>query len=576
MKLHSPQFEKALRKGVKRRIKNSPELKRKYREANKYRRHYRGYVLIRPLISLALGVVVWRIFAATQHPASALAMVSLWTALFVFVHVGGLAAKLFASTDLGALIALPVTEETIFSWELQKFFRSALWSLGDLLAALGALALCLEFGAAKWAAVLLVSVLAWLSMLSLSALCLTRFPKLPYRALGMAVYPACFGIYMFGKTVGWGALVAVIDRYAPNINLLLPTGWPISLFQLLLPHPLWMTCGLIVPIAVVIYTFPNSLFRLRRYYTFREFSRPQASDLVPPNEGPSENQPEELAHPRSGNAVRLGPTAITEIIQSRGFLAKHRWPTKNRFEKLLWQWLTPREQALSELMFPRGMSIVARWKKVFRNLAIAVVFAFTAGFASATAKMWIICAGIFVTSSVVISLLYESGRAFQAVICSGVRIPLYTNFATGFFELSRLMLKITAMQTPALLVWTTACGVLIANFCGLPVLEGVMYGLRGGALLFATRFIAIVFSFSSCTNDTTVVGFRSLMFALSMIGMGIVFLVLGGIGLFLPNLGLGWLITVCAMLDAFFIFRIYAWFYNRNTFDLMLSLQRRR
>src|ERR1700755_1098766 len=125
MKLHSPQFERALQKGVKRRIKASPELKREFRAANKFKRHYRGFFLVRPLISLGLALVVWNVFNETRHLASGLAVVSIWTVLSILVLAGGLRAKLFASTDLSALISLPMAEGTIFRWQLQKFLYSA-------------------------------------------------------------------------------------------------------------------------------------------------------------------------------------------------------------------------------------------------------------------------------------------------------------------------------------------------------------------------------------------------------------------------------------------------------------------
>jgi hypothetical protein len=78
-----------------------------------------------------------------------------------------------------------------------------------------------------------------------------------------------------------------------------------------------------------------------------------------------------------------------------------------------------------------------------------------------------------------------------------------------------------------------------------------------------------VFSFSSGTNDTTISGVRQAAFLLCMVVLGIGFLLLGGIGLFVPRLGPAWLLTALAMLDAYCFFRVYAWFYHRNIFDLM-------
>lgn len=54
-----------------------------------------------------------------------------------------------------------------------------------------------------------------------------------------------------------------------------------------------------------------------------------------------------------------------------------------------------------------------------------------------------------------------------------------------------------------------------------------------------------------------------------MIVCCIVFLVLGGTSLFLPDPGWAWLQCLLAILDAYALYRFYGWFYNANRFDLM-------
>jgi hypothetical protein len=56
--------------------------------------------------------------------------------------------------------------------------------------------------------------------------------------------------------------------------------------------------------------------------------------------------------------------------------------------------------------------------------------------------------------------------------------------------------------------------------------------------------------------------------------LGLLFLGLGGTGLFVPNQSISWMLCALAMLDALAFFWIYSWFYNSGRFDLM-SLPRR-
>ena len=116
------------------------------------------------------------------------------------------------------------------------------------------------------------------------------------------------------------------------------------------------------------------------------------------------------------------------------------------------------------------------------------------------------------------------------------------------------------------------CGVLATYLIGLPTTDGILYGLRAACLVFASRFILIVFGFSSGTNDSARFRLSTLTLLAVMIAFGGLVLVLGGMGLLVPEPGPAFAITALAMLDAYVFFRIYGWFYHRNYFDLMTLL----
>src|ERR1039458_2506477 len=82
------------------------------------------------------------------------------------------------------------------------------------------------------------------------------------------------------RDVVGNAVIALIDRAAPNLNLLLPTGWPTLLFQFLLPEGQWLFLLLLVPLGAALGTLKHSLRRLQTLYDFGATLLQEAPDLV--------------------------------------------------------------------------------------------------------------------------------------------------------------------------------------------------------------------------------------------------------------------------------------------------------
>ena len=83
MKLHSPHFEKALRRGVKAAIRSSRELKREFRRVKRQQpRQYSIVKLARPLLSILIAASAWFVADRTGHVASALAVITITSFLF--------------------------------------------------------------------------------------------------------------------------------------------------------------------------------------------------------------------------------------------------------------------------------------------------------------------------------------------------------------------------------------------------------------------------------------------------------------------------------------------------------------
>jgi hypothetical protein len=564
VKLHSPTFEKGLRRKVRRTLKSSSELWREFRAARKFRKQYHLMILVRPLISLGLGGVAWQMWAETDHISSGLAVISLWGLAFVFMHAQRLMASLYASSDLRSFAVLPVPESTVFRWELQKFFFGALWSLVDMFLAFAALALRADFSIIKWCAVFPLSVVTWVEVVALAALCVTYFPRMPYQLASSILMLTIFVLVMARDSVG-SAVMTLVDSCAPSLNLILPTGWPVSLFKALLSGDAWRGVGFLVLTAIIVSSLRSSLLRLGGNYQFVEQVVPEPPDLVPG--GREGNSAAEAAS--CDKPTRLGPTAIEEIIQTRKFLAEPDWCQLGLLERILWRWCSSREKALAEFVFPNGLAFSKPWRNIFRNLAVACLAALGVGLLNHTAENWLFGAGLFITVCQALGRLLTNGTAFQLAHCGGVNIPIYANYPIGFLELGAFLFKYSLTQLPFVLLFSMASGVLMFHLCGWPLTLGAWSGLKAAGLLLASRFILLTFSFSSGTNDTSRIRVWSILLVLFAAFFCLGFAGLGAASLLLPDPVAAWLCWATAALEAYAFFRIYGWFYHRNQFDLM-------
>ncbi len=567
MKLHSPPFEKALRCRVKQAVRDSPELKRERRAARKIRNRYRVVLVAQTGLFAVLALLVWLTQLDTGHPVTTLAVITLWGFGLIILRAQALLMTLFASSDIHALILLPIPEPEIFEWQLQKFLRGSFVFLLHFFAGFSVLAWTLNFSPARWIAVPFLAVLSWAVMISASVHCAARLPRLPYRILSGGIVVVLFGIILGREYVG-PVLLKLLDHSASTLNFLLPTGWPVSLFSLLLPNPNWIYLILLIPIAALLWPVKSSLTSLAGLYDYNERIVPPASDLVPHTE------PTTAIPPVSEQPFRLGPTAVEEVIRSRQFLLPFPWHNAGWLENLLWRWLSPREKALSDFVFPSGLVISKQWKILFRNLTISLALAFAAGLTISSAKLWLLGIGLFIIVCHALALLLMTGRAFQLGLNSGVGIPMYAGLGIGLRELATLLLKCSAVQIPLLLLFTTVWSTVLVYVRGYPLPFGLWFGAKAGVLLFAGRFIALTFGFSGGTNDTSGFRFRTVGLVLSMVCLVLLFAGLAVASLFIPNQLRAAILLLLAIADACAVFGVYGWFYNANRFDLMRLPQR--
>jgi hypothetical protein len=252
-----------------------------------------------------------------------------------------------------------------------------------------------------------------------------------------------------------------------------------------------------------------------------------------------------------------------KYLKQPGFTLRH-FP-----EKMLWGWLNPREQALAEFIHPNGMAIWMAWRKLYTVLVGMTFLVFVGSTISPATQLALLGVGAFVVFCMGLANLANQGRAFAPMWFGGLNVPMYAGYGIGFKELGGLFLKYALVQIPFLVIAFVGLDGLSAWCLGLPVELGMIFGFKVAGLMFALRFILMVFAFSAGTNDTSRFRLSAILLVLCIVVLGLLFVGLGAAGLFVPDALKSFLFWGGAFLDAWVFFWVYGWFYRFSRFDLM-------
>lgn len=572
MKLHSPMFERSLRRSVKRIVKGDRELRKESRRYSKRRPNQWIGWLFRLLISLLLALLAWRAFQATHHLAAALMMMNLWMLTTATGFAKSLVNLPFNSNDIVALRILPVEESTIFRWELDKFLKASVFCLSDLMAGYAALGLALHFTVFQWILMSFLIPLNGAFMFALAAFGAARCPRVPYALIFGNLYVLWFLAFITLKFIGKPLLI-FLDHTAPIFNLLVPVGWPLSLFHLLVPESGWLWGILVLPVGLIIWSTKNSISILRKNFVYREPLYREAPDLM--------LDPDSVEMPTADTPLQrpIGKTAIEEGILSGEFLRQKDW-NRGWLEKILWRWFSVREKTLAEFAFPQGLQITKPWKIILRNFLFALMLGFCVGFESSILGLWVFGLGFFIVFAHAMGQVLNAGVAFGAFTNAGLQIPMYAAYPISFRELSRTLIKCSAIQMPLFILLTIAAVVMMSHFSGLTFWTSVATGVNASLTFWGVRFFVLAFGFSSGTNDSSKISLRSVALFIFFAFFGLLFLIItvftgvfvivgAGSGIVSELQPILWIGCLLAWLVGYTFFRIYGWFYNRNRFDLM-------
>jgi hypothetical protein len=571
VRLHSPRFEKALCREVKKAVRASPDLKRDCRGGRQSPKHYNSSSIIRGGMSFLLAAVVWP-QAANHGLLAGLAVLTLWTFVLTCIHAQSLVAALHSSRDLPAFSILPIPAREVFRWQWHKFLWRSRFSAIDLLAGFSVLALVMHLSGVKWLALFPILLVAWFLPLCLATFLVARFPSFPVRPITVLLVGA-FMLLPMGDLIG-GAAGRFFENYALLLTLLVPTGWPMWLFHSLVPGANLWDLSILIPILAFIGTFRSSVNCLRLGYAFHEIILPKASDILPAREkqpnGSTETPPAPgMPDPVPAAPVHVGVTAIEEFIFSRRFLSAPEWAHRGRFENLLWKWLNEREKVLSDFAFPDGISIAAPWKKVARHFLVTMAIAASFGFLIPSLNIGVLSLSLFISIGFLLARFLDFGLCFRPLLVGGISIPIYAGYGLGYRELGRFLFKCSVVQLPHVLLYGTTCGVAVTLLTGYPVGIGLMFGFKSALLIFIGRVIVVTFAFSAGTNDSNSSRWKVFLLLPLITFFCITFLGFGIASLLVFDQRLSCLLLGLAALDAYTFFRLYGWLYNAGWFDLM-------
>jgi hypothetical protein len=296
---------------------------------------------------------------------------------------------------------------------------------------------------------------------------------------------------------------------------------------------------------------------------YREFVIPQPPEQVPDEEGHFE-APEQQERP-------AGLSVIEDTLNSGIFFRQPGFVFRHPVERWLWNWLNPRQKAITEFIHPNGLGIRSNWKTILYILLMTGALVLVGGWLSRGLQVTAFCAGTFFIFCACLAALMSHGRAFMPMWMNGVGVQLYAAYGIGFNELCGVFAKFLMIQMPAVAAVFMLLGATAAMIFRFPIQTGMMLGFETAALIVGLGFILRVFAFSSGTNDSSRFRLESVLLVALMICMGLAFLILGGSALAVyQTLPLSSLLLLAgALLDSYLLWWIYSLFYRYGRFDLM-------
>ncbi len=551
MTLRWKNFERKLRRRIRKEVRASAALRQEYRHIRRGRRWWN--------IRISPGfyrLIFW--FVALGYLAQGalavelvLAFIWLWALGAAFWRTAQLQSTLYFAPELNLFNHLPISHDEIFWVQWRKFLRGSFWPMVDFAVLYGVLAFRLGAGWQSLTAGLLFGGLQGLFNIGIAAslfgLGLRRW--LPVTALFL--YVSAIGLLFFGTSlpslVGWLIGAAY---WIP------PAGWIHYAFGLSFSHGLASDLVPCLIAGTVLAGYPIARRRLQRGYVLSETVFAQAFRLTATGEAGA------LRLKEYGDAFAQSAQDASASVKAGSFLDRLDWRKAGLAERIVSQVLTEREKTIAEFLTAARPG----WTKSLRTMAMfGIVVLIAAKIFSAQ-----ILSGFGVMIFVVVFVLMRSGsqawRGFGPAAPVGLPPPLYAFYPLSFAELHRVIMKIMLVRLLLFLPLVAGAGYFIMG--ALSQNSGTIL-LMGGKIILAViaaQPLLAILPFSASSNDSDRFRFAipALIYGLIMAACGVGFV-------FVPDPPIAISLGLAGALLCWLAPWLYGHRFNHNKFDLLPS-----
>lgn len=550
MKLRNRPLERRLWKRIRGEIRRSRDLRKEFKKVRKsYPSRLRTGSSLFSLWILPLFLVS-NVFTAGRRPDACLLALSLLVGAAACFLATSFRANLYWSTDVYVLSHYPVSDHDFFRRQWNKLLRASLWiPLTTAFVFLGVIWISQgpPLSPGQWLMTGGLCLSQWILMLGLALFTAKRLLHIRLDLVGFAL-------------IGLAILALVSSRY---VSTMADQIWPwLSVFP-----PVWINYAflegvignnltilvLAIPAVCVIPLFPGLYRSFRETYTPGDviFGVLPSADIV--RDMIAESQP-----------VSVTGSGFLE----RGQLLTHRWTGVSLMETLCFKWLDRREQDLAAFLTGETLSWSSRWQKA-ALIAIASTLLLTVSVKYA----WLAVAGYAISTMMAAPVLGGGWRGIEPVQWGPLSGPLHGNYPVGFWELSRVMLKVNVIR---ILFWAGVVLVIAAllgwKLLHAPGASAVLAG-RGLFILLAIQPFFIGGRLIGNTSGESRITWRSFLVATALLAFFLVMVagsvcLLAGRHLSIQGLGLV-LVTVPSLLA----WGLCGWVYTHARYDLLHQMR---
>jgi hypothetical protein len=482
------------------------------------------------LLPLALG-------AGLPIVEYVVALILLWTLATVFLCASRLQTALYDDPGLIVFDYYPISDGDIFRRQWRRFLRGTWWTLLDFTAGYS---LLLFHSGGGWHALsggVVLGAVQWLFIVAM-AVCLAAYARPKHIAFPGILFPAASFVFLLGGG-GHPGLSAWLSNLAWCVP---PTGWIVQGLGISNSGGLLHQIAPVVLSATLLALAPIAFRQARQTFLLSE-----------PRHATDGRTPELIEF---GEGQTRKADDIRAAIRGRQFLAGFDWQKAGFLERNVSRLFSARERVVAEFLLAANPRWTASFKAVLPFFLLVPLVFLLLG------NRWVPHDGgaVWIVAVIVGANLLAYPRGFALPPQGGLQSAYYATYPVGFWELTRVLLKINFAKTIVcvlflFVLWASAGGFQFLAFWN---------GLRLIALALIAQPLLVIAAISPNSNDTQNAEVVVLAVVLSLL-----MLAAGAVFFFATR---WWLVAAAGILAAMvsiFGLLLYGRGFNGSRFDLV-------